>query len=160
MKRMLFIACLLSSNALAAEIYRCTTSSGKFVFSDAPCTADQKSANMTINTPRAQQSTDEATQAKKRLSEAATSMYTTRRQGELNAVIRDTEYEIASLQRNMDLELSVLKKRMGHANNNLAGATWQQSIVAEMQSVTSQYEMKIKNAQSRLQSAKDELSKL
>lgn len=87
-------------------------------------------------------------------------MYTTRRQGELNAVIRDTEYEIASLQRNMDLELSVLKKRMGHANNNLAGATWQQSIVAEMQSVTSQYEMKIKNAQSRLQSAKDELSKL
>lgn len=160
MKRILVIASLLTGPAMATEVYRCTTPTGKTVFSDAPCSADHKGGSMTVNTPRAQQTSEEASQARSRLDKAATSMYTTRRQNELAATIRNTEAEVSSLQRNMDSELNTLKKRMEYANNNLAGATLRQSIAAEMQSVASQYDLKIKTAQARLQTAKDELAKL
>lgn len=160
MKLVLAFTALLASNAIATEIYRCTSASGKTVFSDGPCTADQKGAAMTITAPRHQQSADEATQAKKKLNDAATSMYMTRRQNELKAIIRDTETEISSLQHKMDIDLRVLKEKMGYAKNNLAGATYQQSLAMEMQATSSQYEIKIKDAQTRLQAARDELTKL
>lgn len=64
--------------------------------------------------------------------------------------IREIEYEIENDQKSMDRELTELKGKKGRANNNLAGATWEQSISTEMQAVTEKYRAKFDYSRDRI----------
>lgn len=162
MKTAVFCAllCCISTGVGASEIYKCTTSTGKTVFSDAPCKTGDTVSTLSIAAPKASQTDTEGTQARQRLNDAAHSMFVTRRQGELKAAIRDGEQQVISLQKSMDVELFALRTSTRYSNNNLAGATRDQAIMAEIEAVSKQYQLKIDAAKARVQSAKDELASL
>jgi predicted nucleic acid-binding Zn-ribbon protein len=71
--------------------------------------------------------------------------------------LRDLDIDIAAAAQDIDNlrgqlqhELGVLQEKKTHANNNLAGATWLESISQEMAAVTHRYDIEIKAAQGRL----------
>ena len=62
--------------------------------------------------------------------------------------IREANYEIGNLERRianrseqMTREMDALRAQKARANNNLAGATWEQSLSTEMQAVASRYKV-------------------
>lgn len=62
--------------------------------------------------------------------------------------IREANYEIQNLERRianrseqMTREMDALRAQKARANNNLAGATWEQSLSTEMQAVAARYKV-------------------
>ena len=62
--------------------------------------------------------------------------------------IREANYEIENLERRianrseqMTREMDSLRAQKSRANNNLAGATWEQSLSTEMQAVAARYKV-------------------
>lgn len=82
------------------------------------------------------------------------------RKREIDYQIERLEQDIARYQRDMDSELAELRNRKGHAGNNLAGATWEQSISQEMQAIPARYQTKISTAQARITSLREERKRL
>ena len=62
-----------------------------------------------------------------------------RRVRELDQQISDTEAAINGRNAAMNNELAALRSRKQFANNNLAGATYEQSLSSEMQAVAAKY---------------------
>lgn len=82
------------------------------------------------------------------------------RRAQLKRDIRKSELAIERYQGQMTTEMALLRKRKGRANNNLAGATWEQSISAEMQAVSDKYGNLIDVERDRLKEYRRELSEL
>lgn len=66
---------------------------------------------------------------------------------ERDRLIFEKQHQIASLERTvaerntqMAQEIDQLRQRKSLARNNLAGATWEQSLSSEMQAVTQKYQ--------------------
>lgn len=59
----------------------------------------------------------------------------------------------------MHAELAELERRKGYANNNLAGATYLNSLANERQAVTARYDVDINTNRDRLKQLKDDLAK-
>ncbi|MBN8516643.1 MAG: DUF4124 domain-containing protein [Candidatus Accumulibacter sp.] len=57
--------------------------------------------------------------------------------------MRDLEYEIRDTERAHDDDLARLRDKKRYSANNLAGATWEESISQEMQAVTTRYNARI-----------------
>lgn len=144
----LFLA--ISSPAWA--IYQCKAPNGTTVFQDSPC---EGGGGRQVQVRPARGDVDPAVNANgaaeadagnarmKRMERDSTLMGIDRQ-------IRDLEYQIERHQANMDAELSALREKQRYANNNLAGATWLQSVANEMQSVTEQYRAKIDADRARI----------
>jgi len=71
--------------------------------------------------------------------------------------LRDIDYEIKNLEREvdgyqsaMDGQLVALQRKKSLAKNNLAGATWEQSISTEMQAISERYRTRIQITQDRI----------
>ena len=86
---------------------------------------------------------------------------------ELERRLRENAYEIENLegkirhyQSSLDHDLAVLRSKKALANNNLAGATWEQSISTEMQSVSDKYKVSIQIAQDQMSQLRSEASEL
>lgn len=62
---------------------------------------------------------------------------------EVRREIDRREARVASLESESDQKIAILKNKKRYANNNLAGATWEESISSEMQVITDQYQSKI-----------------
>ena len=60
----------------------------------------------------------------------------------------------------MRSELAALKRKKGYARNNLAGATWEQSISTEMRAVTEKYQQMIDSEKYDIDALKDEIKEL
>lgn len=58
---------------------------------------------------------------------------------ELELRIGDIEGAINGRNNQMNLEMAAIRERKAYAKNNLAGATWEQSLSTEMQAVASKY---------------------
>lgn len=89
------------------------------------------------------------------------------RQMERERLIRDKEFEIAQLgelmvRRSglMEQELAALRAKKMQANNNLAGATWEQSISTEMSVVVEKYKAQKESDGERLKAMNAELRRL
>ena len=67
-----------------------------------------------------------------------------RRKLEIQRELDNVDAKIYALRSEMDAELGALRERKGRANNNLAGATLEQSISTEMQMVEAKYDARIK----------------
>lgn len=130
-----------SFGAIGAEIYHCYDSNGRNVFSQTPCGKD--AIKKTIQGPAELGSYVPEGDAGERL------IYSNERRA-LDRKISSQKRYISELQRDMDLDLASLRAKKLRANNNLAGAQWEQSISAEMQAVTEQYRSRISVAESQL----------
>ena len=74
--------------------------------------------------------------------------------------IKKHRKNIKHYQHKMRSELVVLKRKKGYANNNLAGATWEQSISTEMEAVTAKYRQMIDGENGEIVQLRDEIKEL
>jgi len=71
--------------------------------------------------------------------------------------IEKTEKNISQLHASMKTELANVEADRGRARNNLAGATYLQSLATEKQAITSRYESEISTQRDSLKNLRDEL---
>ena len=82
------------------------------------------------------------------------------RRAQVERDIKKGERAIDRYQKQMSSELAALRARKARANNNLAGATWEQSISSEMQAVSDKYANLIDVERDRIGVLRDELRDL
>ncbi len=169
MKPLLLCVCLLSSSAFAGQYYVCTDAAGKKLFSQSPCAKGSSAEVKTYENHLATTPDDESdvshspASTSKKLATESDSYRAIRdgnRRNEITRDIKKTEQKISELERRRDLELALLRRQKSYANNNLAGATYQQSISTEMQTVTDRYASLINNHRDDISRMRTELATL
>ena len=136
MRVVVSVALMLTACSACAQ-YRCIDISGKSSFQHFPCAATERQQPVQLKSPA--RSGDDPPPA---ASASETKERSVLRRFEIDRRVRELDQEVRLLgerisQRNasMDEELARLKAQKSSANNNLAGATYMQSISAEMQAV-------------------------
>ncbi|HSA48103.1 MAG TPA: DUF4124 domain-containing protein [Candidatus Competibacteraceae bacterium] len=133
-------------------INKCVDDVGKVVYQSAPCPATAKGSEITLQkAPPVPVASPVDAEELKRIQQTANAMERERKLKEINRVISDTEELITDYRQAMNSELSALQQKKQLAQNNLAGATWEQSISAEMSSVTQKYDALIRDQQTRIE---------
>ena len=135
MKKTLIASLLICApfDLLANDIYRCTEN-GKITFSQMPCSKNAKQQvikDEPIRKLKPAQSS--STGVANEVSIKRTELYI------LEQRIVRHNHKIEKLNKKMDKELAVLKKQTTYANNNLAGANYQNALSSEMIAVTNKY---------------------
>lgn len=127
-----------------AEIYKCEGPNG-IQFSDKPCEGTpSEEVQVDYAEPTAEQRamTEQTRAATGRMVEEV----------DHQRAVRTLESRIARLKGERDDEIGALRRKKRYANNNLAGATWEQSISEEMKAVAQRYNADIQAARDRLDS--------
>ncbi|MDQ7990187.1 MAG: DUF4124 domain-containing protein [Candidatus Dactylopiibacterium sp.] len=150
MKTIIAAALLLASAASSAEIYQCTIN-GRKTFSDAPCADNAQRMNVRPASGAGTPTSGQA-DAPSAPSDLAARADRTARARILDDDIYRQEGRIRVLRAEMELQISMLKKKKQSANNNLAGAIWEQSISEEMTATANAYSAKIQSAERELES--------
>lgn len=165
---------LLLAPGVALAQYKCTGPGGSVSFQQTPCAASQSQQTLTLKVApapmRAQASSDAVGNAgastggtvEQRM---ARQLEKERRVRELEQAVGQTEFNMANRSSQMTNEMAALRSRKQSANNNLAGATLEQSISTEMQAVASKYKAMndvdiefLKQLRTELAAAKQQLS--
>lgn len=121
--------------AHAQSVYKCTGPDGRVTFSQAPCAIDAETYDVTVDRPR----DEDAEAARSRVD--SIDLERQRRAHDLR--IDEARRRLTKLEVARDDELDALRQQQARAANNLAGATWLQSIATEMQVVTLRYDSQI-----------------
>lgn len=159
---------MLTAPHAFAEMYKCSEN-GKTVFQEHPCKGGGGEIKLKPQSgeapppPPAGNATAGQTPPGDRLSAQQAqlaSMEKSRKSREIEFQIRASEREIRDLEREQERELEALREKKAYARNNLAGATWQQSISTEMQSVVERYKTRIGMVNSRIDRQRKELEAL
>lgn len=147
---------LTLSAAIAGEYNVCTGANGKKLFTSQPCPSGQNAVVKTYK--KLEPSAQEGSVFNLNNNKAYTSMRDNNRSLELKRNIKKTRSNIDQLHANRDKELARLRIKKSRANNNVAGAIFEQSVSAEMATVSNLYDSKIENEQRKLDRMLDELS--
>lgn len=161
---------LLAATQPAIAQYKCVKN-GTTVFQDSPCAGSvRRSADMAQpisgNEQRsavakpAVESADKSSQQTD-LERQKTFMAKgakDRKIADLQYEITRTESAITQLQSAMHAELADLEGRRSLANNNLAGATYLNSLANERQAVTARYDIDINTQRDRVKQLREELA--
>lgn len=172
MNRIVVFAIFLASTAaVSQETYKCKTAGG-YVYQDRPC-AGVRYAPPTaavspvpapdtpkVVVPSAQAAPVAAQSDMERRRAYLATREKERRVADLKERIAHTEEAIAADQRARDSEIAYLQARSGNAKNNLAGATLEHAMAAEMQSVNARYATDISVKQDNLKRLRDELAQI
>ncbi len=145
------IVATLSLGTAQAAVYKCEGPNGKLTFSDQPCQgAPSEEVTVDYIEPSAEQRLDaaEAAASYQRMSQERDAKRAEQARQDSMASIRNS---IERMQKARDRELAALRAKKARANNNLAGAAWEQSISQEMEAVTQRYAADIQAARDRLQ---------
>lgn len=160
-----------STVAFAQDAYRCKVN-GAMVIQDRPCPGSARYSNDFPAPPTQTAQTNSGSAGKTPDSSSAAPRQMTdlerqkqylatgakeRRISDLKYEISGIEQSIANLQSNMHEELAALERKKAYANNNLAGATYLNSLANERQAVTARYEVDISAQKDRLKSLRDDL---
>lgn len=160
-------AVALTALTAQAQVYKCKVD-GKTVFSDQPCAPDAKQINVrpaagyspTAPTPGSVNTNPSSINSSNNPQAVVARM-----QHEI--ALRDADQKIQSLrakiteeQDSMNREVAALRNQKSRANNNLAGATWEQAITGEMSAVVARYDVRIRALESEIKQAEDERSRL
>ncbi|HSH85528.1 MAG TPA: DUF4124 domain-containing protein [Guyparkeria sp.] len=145
------LAAALAVGSVQAAVYKCEGPDGELTFSDRPCPG-QPTEEIAIDYL-------EPTDAQ-RLQAAETAVSYARLEQERAMQARHDriaaiEQRVRRLQKARDRELAVLRARKRYAANNLAGATWLQSINQEMDTVTRKYAGEIEAARNQAQALRE-----
>ena len=144
------IVATLSIGTAQAAVYKCEGPNGKLTFSDQPCQgAPSEEVTVDYVKPSAEQRLDAA--------EAAASHQRMAKERDQQQAERARQAQIASIQNSIDRlqaardrELAALRLQKRTAANNLAGASYLQSISQEMEAVTQRYAADIRSARAEL----------
>lgn len=154
------------AGAAQAQVYKCAGPNGTTVFADAPCAAGAKPLDVRPAAGRYVEPTqvEQASPVESPPPAAAPSLQkradTAARRRGLQNEIDFQERRIGAKTDEMNAKLDELRTRKQRAYNNLAGATWEQSISQEMNAVAASYDSEIKGMRdelARLRSERDRL---
>ena len=150
----ILVAAVIMGYALMghAETYKCRVG-GALVYQQQPCAAGTERATLSVP----DEPTDEAARAHRARFEAENAArIAAARLKSIDDQIAYNQTRITAYEAMMDSELAALRAKKGQARNNLAGATWEQSISTEMEAVAANYATKIRIAQDEIDALRKE----
>lgn len=156
-----FIALLAPAEAWA--INKCTGADGKVVFQDAPCSGRGETLDIRPATgpaPSNTSTTNAAGTATSTTKEGVFGESWQRRTYLENRGIPDAQAAISKHKLSCEQKQAELRAKQGTANNNLAGATFLQSIAAEMQAAATTCDTRARELSTELDTMKKELADL
>lgn len=149
----------------AHAVYRCEAKDGRVTFQDAPCSNAAAKQSRPIGAlpgvapPSAPAPAPPAVKVLTVEQRMVHNYERERRIGEMQQQIAYIEGVIDNRSVRMDAEIGALRSKKQYANNNLAGATWEASISAEMQAITAKYQALNEVDFERLKVLRDALEK-
>ncbi len=129
---------LLTASAPAHAVYKCVVN-GKTVFSQTPCAEDAEQIEPKVIHPTDEQIAQQA-QISQRYDKLSTGYALDRQIQALEQKISAHRTELNRLRATRDRQLSALRHMKNHANNNLAGATWEGALSEEMQAINQKFD--------------------
>lgn len=166
MKYALILALFATSVAVAQETFKCTIG-GATVIQDRPCPgAVKRSSDMPVKqagsalTPAPSAAPAEVAKPSdlERQKAFMAKGAKDRRISDLQFEISRTEASISQMQANMNAEIAALDRQKSSANNNLAGATYLNSLATEQQAISTRYSVEISTQRDRLKQLQDQLA--
>lgn len=136
----------VASAAIASEMYKCTVD-GRTSFQEVPC-LDKKSGDAVIIRKDSPTRGEWEVSTEKMNREIGDRI----KARDLTDDIDRAYAQLTMLNGNMERELSALRAKRLFPNNNLASATWENSISAEMNVVTASYSNKIRSLEVQIDS--------
>lgn len=143
--------------------YKCTGPDGRVSFQQLPCPASASAQKLTIK-PAAGATVDAGPAAQPA---SGTSEMQWVRGMERERKIKEQQQRIADAQaiidrrnRQMQQEMAAIRDQKTLAKNNLAGATWEQSLSTEMQAVAAKYQALNEADQARIRQMQFELEQM
>lgn len=173
----LVIAIVVTLAAPGAQAqYKCTGSDGRVSFQQTPCEDRQRqeavrlrdalqpipprprvSESVAPTPPQAPTAADQPRPTESPYTRLNEMLSRERRTLELEREIQATESAIDYRNNQLTAEMAALRSQKQRANNNLAGATWEQSISTEMQAVAIKYKTQNDNDHERLKKLRTDL---
>ena len=155
---------LLSVSASSWAINKCTGLDGKTIFQDAPCAGKGEKIDVRPASGSAPVLTQSPTSAQgarpASTKEGAFGESWQRRTYLENRGIPDAEVAVQAHRKGCEQKQADLRARQGSANNNLAGATYLQSLATEMQAAATMCDARARELNVELDSMKKELREL
>jgi hypothetical protein len=180
MKKIAAIALLAVCAGQAWAVNKCTLPDGRITFQDAPCAgsatgelikirpasgyvsappeAPQPAA--TSGTPNANTETPKPKNQLQKMQEQLANSQNDRKRQELEVRVSNTSLAMNKNATECDQQLNELKEQKKLAKNNLAGATWEQSLSTEMQAIAGRCDTRARELQTTLDDAKKECKAL
>lgn len=161
------LATLLVATTGHAQVYKCRID-GKTVFSDQPCAADAKPIDVRPASGRAGAGPVSApAQSGAAPINSSSNPQAVVARMEHERALRDIDHRISvehsrirDEEGKMNAELAALRAKKAQANNNLAGAVWENSISEEMTAVVGRYDVRIRAIQGEIERLKGERERL
>lgn len=131
-----------------AQVYKCKGADGATSMQQTPCASTAHGTKVDVKPSGGHAAVGAPTQktdssaAGQSYSEKASKLEKERRMRDLIYQRGQWQQERARLDREMEQKLTALRNTKGRANNNLAGATWEQSLSTEMVAITESYKIK------------------
>lgn len=150
--RLVLLAVMLCSHA-GAQVYKCAEG-GTTVYSELPCGASAKAVTVRPASGHAPAAAPDRLAARPQepsLSDRADAAVKRRL---LDDEIWRKERAVSLLYDELAARQAQLRDRKQLSRNNLAGATWEQSISEEMKAVAAEYDIKIRGAQTEVEALK------
>ena len=155
-------SCLILATAFSAlasaNVYKCDIE-GVITYSQIPCNHDAQITEYTTeqlsstSQPQTNKSAEEALATMDRLSESI-------KKRDLRIAINRLKSDKARLQSQRDNKIAKLKSAKRSANNNLAGAVWEDSLSEEMAAIALQYDTDVRAVDAEIDRLNDELKPL
>lgn len=168
-RSILTLAALLLATSAHAQVYKCKVD-GKTVFADQPCATDAKPIDvrpasghsapalppLVITTPGATQPINASSNPQA----VVARMEHARALRDMDHRIDVEHSRIREEEGRMNAELAALRAKKAHANNNLAGAVWENSISEEMTAVVGRYDVRLRAIQGEIERLQGERKRL
>lgn len=163
--------CYLTAIAIAAAtmsvmpawaIFKCPAPNGRLVFQDTPCLAGG-GERLDVRPSSGQQAPTGTTRMTEtqRLQANIDDMQKQRRRHEIeSSLLPNDEEELRRVRQECDADIARLQARKSHANNNLAGATWQVSLSGEMTAIATRCDTRQRELKESIDSLRKECSAL
>lgn len=151
---------LTLSTGSAWAVNKCTGADGRVTFQDAPCTGQGERIVVKPATGDAPALAQGPSAEGVRLQQQLEKAQAERRRTELEIALPRAYEEQSRHSAACDQELGALRERKAMANNNLAGATWQQSLSTEMTAVASRCDTRNKTMGANIEALRKECQSL
>ena len=146
-RRILFVLAITAPAISHGAVYQCKTN-GQTVFSDRPCGDDAK--EIEVKAPASNGGGTMQSEAGDRFIQGRA----------LDREIRDLEREKDAIRKKMDKAIADWQRQKRRANNNLAGATWEQSLAQEAEVMRKRYQSELDDVDRELERAKEQRANL
>ena len=146
----IFVLLIIGTIHAQAGIYKCVID-GKTTFSGEPCSDNAEKVDVQIRRPK-KEDVDIVNSRNARISKALNIK-------RLEDNIETSEKKIEAFQLSLDRDTKELAQKKSYANNNLAGATWENSISIEIRAVIDKYKFKITSEEEKINTYRTKLDK-